>query len=180
MLEKQQISHENRLEAIDLYHGDREGYEDLEQSLMRHTMSTSVLHFKSYSPAFIKLFGEKVIMSTDDNKAISVFDLHTLNLVQNIELGTFAHSMQLVNGRLVVSGFDGSIVDIYGINQRRMATCLNKVQSLDTCSPIYCVHVVEKLGLLLTGQIDGFVDVLEAKEYRSVHQTQVPLEAAAR
>lgn len=71
--------------------------------------------------------------------------------MQTVKLHSFAHSLQLINGKLVVTSFDGAFIDIYGINQKKIATSLNKVQSLNTCSPIYCVHVMEKAGLLIAG-----------------------------
>ena len=36
------------------------------------------------------------------------------------------------------------------------------------------------MGLLIAGQIEGFVDILEIKSYQSVYQTQVPLESSVR
>ena len=68
-----------------------------------------------------------------------------------------------------MTSFDGSLIDIYGINQKKLATSLNKVQSLDTCSPIYCIYVMERQGFLLAGQIEGFVDVIETKDYEPLY-----------
>ena len=108
-------------------------------------------------------------MTVDDNKRVAVFDAQSLALLQQVPLGSYGHSLHLVQGKVMVSCFDGSLIDIHKLNQRNVAASLVKVQSLDTCSPIYCVTIIEKRGLLLAGQIDGFVNIIEVKEYRSLY-----------
>lgn len=72
---------------------------------------------ETYHPTFVKLFGEMIILSTRDTKSISVIDLDTLSEVENIDLKSFAHCIQLVNGKLLAASFHGQVIDIFGIGK---------------------------------------------------------------
>lgn len=125
-----------------------------------------------------------IILSTRDTKNISVIDLDTLSEVENIDLKSFAHCIQLVNGKLLAASFHGQVIDIFGIgkcNTRKFKQgVLQRIKSLDTGSPVYCMELVQNGGLLIIGQFEGFVDIIDIDNYKSVYQARVPSERCVR
>lgn len=147
-------------------------------------MQTMKIGCETYHPTFVKLFGEMIILSTRDTKNISVIDLDTLSEVENIDLKSFAHCIQLVNGKLLAASFHGQVIDIFGVgkcNKRKFRQgVLQRIKSLDTGSPVYCMELLQNGGLLIIGQFEGYVNILDIDNYKSVYQTRVPSERCVR
>ena len=114
-------------------------------------MTELKLDFKEYFPSFIRCFGDKILVTDSDNKVVSIADLSSCSVLDKAKFNDFVHNVCLIDGKVLLSTFNGEIIDIYGLNNKNCTVQKMSAYSQIGGSLIYCMEPVPKYGLILIG-----------------------------